>query len=70
MRLIAGWMEAAAALSGKFHVVVTQKKNPFIYFILHFEEFLPLGITESLREAEKVSYSHVSKQFTTESKKE
>lgn len=65
----------AAALSGKFHVVVNNNhnnKNPkkpqqntTIYlsseYILHFEAFLPSGITESLTEAEKVSYSCVTK---------
>lgn len=67
-------MDAAAALSDKFHVVVTKKrkKKKSIYlsseYILHFEAFLPLGVKESLIEAELVSYSHVSKQCTSESK--
>lgn len=43
-----------------------QKKKKISFYlsseyILHFEAFLLLGITESLTEAEKVSYSHVSK---------
>lgn len=42
-----------------------KKKIKSIYlsseYILHFEAFLPLGITESLTEAEKVSHSRVSK---------
>lgn len=70
---IAEQMDAAAALSDKFHVVVTKKrKKKSIYlsseYILHFEAFLPLGVKESLIEAELVSYSHVSKQCTSESK--
>lgn len=81
-QLIAEQRDAAAALSDKFHVVVTKKRKEkkrknerkkSIYlpseYILHFETFLPLGVTESLTEEELISYSYVSKQCTSESTK-
>lgn len=62
MQLIAEQRDAAA-LSRQ--VVTKKKKKKSFYlsskYILHFEAFLPLGITESLTEAEKVSCSCISK---------
>lgn len=66
MQLIAEQRDAAALsrqVPCSCHKKKKKKKSFYLSskYILHFEAFLPLGITESLTEAEKVSCSCISK---------